>query len=99
MSMKPDKNGKYRVNFYLNPNSEKDKVIIEYLEQRYSASDFIKETLYSMATGSQFSTYLNTMSNTNMGSKVNELLATDTEDHEEEYEEIENPDDIELDME
>ena len=38
--MKPNKEGKYRINFYLNPENEKDKVIIEYLNQRYSATDY-----------------------------------------------------------
>lgn len=49
--MKPNKEGKYRINFYLNPENEKDKVIIEYLNQRYSATDYLKETLYNLANG------------------------------------------------
>lgn len=49
--MKPNKEGKYRINFYLNPENEKDKVIIEYLNQRYSATDYLKETLYNLSNG------------------------------------------------
>lgn len=49
--MKPNKEGKYRINFYLNPENSKDNIIIEYLNQRYSATDYIKEILYDMAYG------------------------------------------------
>lgn len=46
-----NKDGTYRVNLYLNPKIEKDKVIINYLEGRYSAPEYIKETLFTIAQG------------------------------------------------
>ena len=47
--MKPNKDGKYRINFYLNPHNTNDKVIIDYLKQRYSATEYIKETIFNIA--------------------------------------------------
>lgn len=83
--MKPNKDGKYRINFYLNPLNSKDKVLIEYLNQRYSATDYIKEVLYGLAYG-----FVPTPSviNTNNISNISE--------QDEIYEEIEELDDIEL---
>lgn len=86
--MKLDKQGKYRFNMYLNPKLDKDKVIIEYLAQRYSAQDFIKETLYSIATGQNITTATNT-NNSNEEIAVVEIPA-------EEYDDIKGLNDIEL---
>ena len=82
--MKPNKEGKYRINFYLNPENPKDKVIIEYLNQRYSPADYIKETLYGMVYGIE-------MSQVNLSSNRAEIVKK-----KEEYEKIEELDDIEL---
>lgn len=41
-----------RINIYLNEDDPKDYIIINFLNKRYSETGFIKETLYSMATGS-----------------------------------------------
>ena len=82
--MKPNKEGKYRINFYLNPENPKDKVIIEYLNQRYSPTDYIKETLYGMAYGRE-------ITHVNLSSNRAEIVKK-----KEEYEEIEELDDIEI---
>lgn len=82
--MKPNKEGKYRINFYLNPENEKDKVIIEYLNQRYSATDYLKETLYNLANGIEMQQVI-------MNSMTEKSI-----DKKEEYEEIEELDDIEI---
>lgn len=83
--MKPNKDGKYRINFYLNPLNSKDKVLIEYLNQRYSATDYIKEVLYGLAYG--FVPAQNVINNDYKPvlSEQNEI-----------YEKIEELDDIEL---
>lgn len=65
-----NKDGKYRINIYLNPLDIKDKTIIEYLEGRYSPADYIKETLYTIATGQ-------TVANT--GGLVKAEISIDTE--------------------
>lgn len=83
--MKPNKDGKYRINFYLNPLNSKDKVLIEYLNQRYSATDYIKEVLYGLAYGFVPAP---SVINTNNISNISE--------QDEIYEEIEELDDIEL---
>lgn len=82
--MKPNKEGKYRINFYLNPENPKDKVLIEYLNQRYSPTDYIKEILYGMAYGIEIPQVI-------LSSSKAEIV-----DNKEEYEEIEELDDIEL---
>lgn len=82
--MKPNKDGKYRVNFYLNPDNMKDKVIIEYLNQRYSANDYIKETLYNLAYGIEIPQVRTT------------FKAEDKITKHEEYEKIEELDEIEI---
>lgn len=82
--MKADKQGRYRVNFYLNPDNIKDNIIIQYLNQKYSATDYIKETLFSLANGREVS---RVVSNIEFKESVNEK---------EEYEEIEELDDIEI---
>lgn len=82
--MKSNKEGKYRINFYLNPENEKDNVIIEYLNQRYSATDYLKETLYNLANGTEMQQVI-------MNSRTEKSV-----DKKEEYEEIEELDDIEI---
>lgn len=82
--MKPNKEGKYRINFYLNPENSNDNIIIKYLNHRYSATDYIKETLYNLANGID-------ISRIRMNS-INENII----DKKEEYEEIEELDDIEI---
>lgn len=82
--MKPNKDGKYRVNFYLNPDNMKDKVIIEFLNQRYSPNDYIKETLYNLAYGIEVPQVKNVF-------KVEDKISI-----QEEYEKIEELNDIEL---
>lgn len=82
--MKPDKQGRYRVNFYLNPENTKDNIIINYLNQRYSAADYIKETLYNLAYGIE-------MPYTGLNRKKLEIVQI-----KEEYDEIEELGEIEL---
>lgn len=81
--MKTDKSGKYRVNLYLNPDNIKDMIIVQYLNQRYSAAEFIKETLYSMAMGN--------MVNSQPIREVPKAV-----EQEEYFEPIDNVDDIEI---
>lgn len=82
--MKLNKEGKYRVNFYLNPDNTKDKMIIEYLNRRYSATEYIKELLYNLTNGVEIQqTVINTVKEQN---SINH----------EEYEKIEELDDIEI---
>ncbi|KAI3350119.1 hypothetical protein [Clostridium botulinum] len=38
-----------RINLYFKDNSEKDEVILKLLNDKYSAKDYIKETLYRLA--------------------------------------------------
>ena len=82
--MKADKQGRYRVNFYLNPDNIKDNMIIQYLNQKYSATDYIKEILYSLANGTEITSIV---SNIEFKESIN---------RKEEYEEIEELDDIEI---
>lgn len=82
--MKPNKEGKYRINFYLNPENSKDNVIIEYLNKRYSATDYLKETLYNLANGIEMQQVI-------INSRTEKSI-----DKKEEYEEIEELDDIEI---
>lgn len=82
--MKADKQGRYRVNFYLNPDNIKDNMIIQYLNQKYSATDYIKEMLYSLANG------------TEIASIVSNIEFKESINRKEEYEEIEELDDIEI---
>ena len=76
-----------RVNLYLNENEPKDKVIIEFLNKRYSSPAFIKESLYGMATGAT----LDIIQKDNKSNPLESRLEND-----EEYEKIDNIDDIEL---
>lgn len=82
--MKADKQGRYRINFYLNPDNIKDKIIIQYLNQKYSATDYIKEILYSLVNGTEIARIV---SNIEFKESINKK---------EEYEEIEELDDIEI---
>lgn len=82
--MKADKQGRYRVNFYLNPDNIKDDMIIQYLNQKYSATDYIKEMIYSLANGTEIARIV---SNIEFKESINKK---------EEYEEIEELDDIEI---
>lgn len=83
--MKPDKQGRYRVNFYLNPENTKDNIIINYLNQRYSAADYIKETLYNLANGTEMHQI-----------QVNNSIQAEVPHIKEEYEKIEELDEIEI---
>jgi len=40
-----------RLNIYLDKSEPKDKILIEFLEKKYSEVGFIKETMYALATG------------------------------------------------
>lgn len=40
-----------RVNFTLNEDNNKDKVIIDFLESKYNTTYYIKNLLYDMALG------------------------------------------------
>lgn len=40
-----------RLNIYLDENEEKDKILIDFLNKKYSPVGFIKETIYALATG------------------------------------------------
>lgn len=82
--MKADKQGRYRVNLYLNPDNIKDNMIIQYLNQKYSETDYIKEILYSLANGTEIP---RVVSNIDFKEDINKK---------EEYEEIEELDDIEI---
>lgn len=48
-----NKDGSYRVNIYLNPQIEKEKTLIDYLESKFSPKDHIKDMLYTLAQGQQ----------------------------------------------
>lgn len=93
MGFKLDKHGKYRVNFYLNPDNAKDQVIIDFLNGRYSVNDYMKELLYSLATGSAIN---NSYVNSNSIMNKSDESISDPNGEVEEYEEIKGVDDIEL---
>ncbi|MBY6918166.1 hypothetical protein [Clostridium botulinum] len=40
-----------RLNIYLDEKDPKDKILIDFLNKKYSAVGFIKETIYELATG------------------------------------------------
>ena len=67
-----------RVNFTLNKENNKDKVIIDFLESKYNTTYYIKNLLYDMALGNSIPIPIQT---TNQG---------------QDYQEIENLNDIEL---
>ena len=83
--MKPNKDGKYRINFYLNPLNSKDNILIQYLNQRYSATNYIKEVLCELEYGFVPAQNPLTTLNTPIISESTEI-----------YEEIEELDYIEL---
>ena len=69
-----------RINLYLNENNERDKLIIDMLNKKYSTSGYMKEILYAAAKGEN----------------IIPLVSKDIEAPEEEYEKIEGLDCIEL---
>jgi len=76
-----------RVNLYLNENEPKDKVIIDFLNKRYSSPAFIKETLFGLATGEP----VGIIQKDNESNPLESRLENDDE-----YEEISNIDEIDL---
>ncbi len=72
-----------RVNFTLNEDNIKDKAIIDFLESKYNATYYIKNLLYDMALG-------NSIPIIPIQTTINQ------EQKQEEYEEIENLNDIDL---
>lgn len=72
-----------RVNFTLNEDNIKDKAIIDFLESKYNATYYIKNLLYDMALGNSIP-IIPIQTTINQGQK------------QEEYEEIENLNDIDL---
>lgn len=84
-----NKDGTYRVNLYLNPKIEKDKVIIDYLEGRYSAPEYIKETIFTIAQGQSITPIMS------QPQHINTELALDDEKAEE-FDEIIGIDNIDL---
>ncbi|WP_302654083.1 hypothetical protein [uncultured Clostridium sp.] len=53
------------IRFRLNPNNRKDKMIIDFLECEYSASEAIKALIYKMATNDSKGTILSFWGNVN----------------------------------
>ena len=72
-----------RVNFTLNEDNIKDKAIIDFLESKYNATYYIKNLLYDMASGKSIPIIP-------IQTTINQELK------QEEYEEIENLNDIDL---
>ena len=70
-----------RVNFTLNENNNKDKVIIDFLENKYNATYYIKNLLYDMALGNSIPII---------------PIQQGIVNQEQEYDEIENLNDIDL---
>ncbi|WP_252247118.1 hypothetical protein [Clostridium sp. ZBS4] len=60
-----------RVYITLNSNKEKDRIIEQFLSSSYSESDFIKETLYRLATNSN-NMQLTNINSTEMVQKTSE---------------------------
>ncbi|MBY6835995.1 hypothetical protein FDG50_00430 [Clostridium botulinum] len=61
-----------RVYITLNSNKEKDRIIEQFLSSSYSESDFIKETLYRLATNSN-NIQLTNINSTEMVQKTSEI--------------------------
>lgn len=72
-----------RINLTLNDNNERDKTIIDFLNTRYSACSYIKELLYQVAKGNNISFFSNS-------EPIQQITVN------QEYEEIENLNDIDL---
>lgn len=74
-----------RLNIYLDENEPKDKIVIDFLNNKYSAVGFIKETMYALATEGavQGVTNIKPIDNEQLN---NELHSN--QDSQEEYEEI-----------
>lgn len=49
--MKVGKDGRVSVNVRLSLKDARDSVILEFLEGKYSATGYVKEVLYALATG------------------------------------------------
>lgn len=73
-----------RVNLYLNEKREKDKIIVDMLNEKYDPQNYIKEILYSIARGNNV--VFATMKN-------DEIIVDNSE---EEYEKIIGIDDIQI---
>lgn len=69
-----------RVNFTLNEDNNKDKVIIDFLESKYNTTYYIKNLLYDMA----------------LGHSIPIIPIQTTEKPKEDFEEIAGLDDIDL---
>ena len=74
-----------RINLTFNDTNERDKTIIDFLNTRYSASAYIKELLYQVSKGNNIPI--------NNNPAINNKT---TEKSKEEYEELENLNDIDL---
>lgn len=84
-----------RISVNLNENNEKDKVIIEFLEKKYSSVGFIKETMYTLAIGEDITPGVNIIKPKDLKHKeITKEVVLDEEV--EEFEEIEDLDQIEL---
>lgn len=70
-----------RVNFTLNKENNKDKVIIDFLENKYNTTYYIKNLLYDMALGNSIPII---------------PIKQGIVNQEQEYEEIENLNEIDL---
>lgn len=67
-----------RINLYFSENNEKDEIIVNMLNKKYSPKDYIKEKLYAIA----------------MGESIIPLVSKEIEAPEDEYEEIKEIDSI-----
>lgn len=83
------KNYDVRLNVYLDKNEPKDKTIIDFLDKKYSAVGFIKETIYALATGASFQNIVFQSNTANLSENTNQ-------DQDEEYEPIKNIDSIDI---
>lgn len=73
-----------RVNFTLNENNSKDKAIIDFLERKYNATYYIKNLLYDVALGNSIPII------------PTQITVNQEQELKQEYEEIENLNDIDL---
>lgn len=78
-----------RINLTLNDNNERDKTIIDFLNTRYSACSYIKELLYQVAKGNNISFFSNS-------EPIQQITVNQEQEPKQEYEEIENLNDIDL---
>lgn len=81
-----------RLNVYLDKNEPKDKILIDFFEEKYSPVGFIKETMYALATGRTVERIPIIQSN-----NIEQFLdIEELQKEEQEYEPIKGADDIEL---